>query len=52
MKTRLNDNAEKTILVDVNPYRTRVMLLENGVPVVNIHNCWLQENTFFNGFFQ
>ena len=33
MRTRLNDNAEKTILVDVNPYRTRVMLLENGVPV-------------------
>ena len=33
MKTRLNDNAEKTILVDVNPYRTRVMLFENGVPV-------------------
>ena len=33
MKARANDNAEKTILVDVNPYRTRVMLLENGVPV-------------------
>ncbi len=33
MKPRWNDNAEKTILVDVNPYRTRVMLLENGVPV-------------------
>ncbi|MCR5809698.1 MAG: Rne/Rng family ribonuclease [Clostridiales bacterium] len=33
MKPRLNDNAEKTILVDVNPYRTRVMLLEDGVPV-------------------
>ncbi|MBO4563650.1 MAG: Rne/Rng family ribonuclease [Clostridia bacterium] len=33
MKARLNDNAEKTILVDVNPYRTRVMLLEDGVPV-------------------
>ncbi|MBO4848686.1 MAG: Rne/Rng family ribonuclease [Clostridia bacterium] len=33
MKTRLNDNAEKTILVDVNRYRTRVMLLEDGVPV-------------------
>lgn len=33
MKPRLNDNAEKIILVDVNLYRTRVMLLENGVPV-------------------
>ena len=33
MKPRWNDNAEKTILVDVNLYRTRVMLLENGVPV-------------------
>ena len=33
MKPRWNDNAEKTILVDVNPYRTRVMLLENGIPV-------------------
>lgn len=33
MKARANDNAEKTILVDVNPYRTRVMLLEDGVPV-------------------
>lgn len=33
MKTRPNDNAEKTILIDVNPYRTRVALLENGLPV-------------------
>lgn len=33
MRPRLNDNAEKRILVDVNPYRTRVMLLENSVPV-------------------
>ena len=33
MKPRLNDKAEKKILVDVNPYRTRVMLLEDGVPV-------------------
>lgn len=33
MKPRWNDNAEKRILVDVNPYRTRVVLLENGDPV-------------------
>lgn len=33
MRPRWNDNAEKTILVDVNQYRTRVMLLENGIPV-------------------
>jgi ribonuclease G len=33
MKPRLNDKAEKRILVDVNPYRTRVMLLEDGIPV-------------------
>lgn len=33
MKPRLNENAEKRILVDVNPYRTRVLLLENGIPV-------------------
>lgn len=33
MKARLNDSAEKIILIDVNPYRTRVMLLENGIPV-------------------
>ena len=33
MKPRWNDNAEKIILVDVNLYRTRVMLLENGIPV-------------------
>ena len=33
MKHRPNDNADKEILVDVNPYRTRVMLIENGVPV-------------------
>ncbi len=33
MKERLNDSAEKRILVDVNPYRTRVVLLENGSPV-------------------
>lgn len=29
----MNDNSEKRILVDANPYRTRVMLLENGLPV-------------------
>lgn len=33
MKPRLNDDAEKKILVDVNSYRTRVMLLENSIPV-------------------
>ena len=33
MKPRLNDNADKELLIDVNPYRTRTMLLENGVPV-------------------
>ncbi|MCR5610243.1 MAG: Rne/Rng family ribonuclease [Clostridiales bacterium] len=33
MKSRLNDNAEKVILVDVNHFMTRVMLLENGIPV-------------------
>ena len=33
MKHRPNDNADKEILVDVNPYRTRVVLIENGVPV-------------------
>ena len=33
MKVRLNENAEKKILVDANPYMTRVMLLEDGVPV-------------------
>lgn len=33
MKPRLNDNAEKVILVDVNHFRTRVMLIENGFPV-------------------
>ena len=32
MKPRLNDNAEKRILVDVDPYRTRVVLLEDGLP--------------------
>lgn len=33
MKARLNDNAEKVILVDENCFRTKVMLLENGIPV-------------------
>ena len=33
MKPRMNDNADKELLVDVNPYRTRTLLLENGVPV-------------------
>ena len=33
MKHRPNDNADKELLVDVNPYRTRVVLMENGVPV-------------------
>ena len=33
MKPRLNDSAEKRILVDVDPYRTRVVLLEDGEPV-------------------
>lgn len=33
MKPRMNENAEKKILVDVNPYRTRVVLLEDGSPV-------------------
>jgi ribonuclease G len=55
MKTRPNENAEKTILIDVNPYRTRVALLENGLPVEfyferrdkkrlvgNIYKGWVQ----------
>ncbi|MBO6061951.1 MAG: Rne/Rng family ribonuclease, partial [Clostridia bacterium] len=33
MKAVTNVPVEKRILVDVNPYRTRVMLLENGLPV-------------------
>lgn len=33
MKNYRGGNAEKTILIDVNPYRTRVVLLENGIPV-------------------
>ena len=33
MKARMNDNADKELLIDVNPYRTRTVLLENGVPV-------------------
>lgn len=33
MKPRLNDSADKRILVDANPYITRVVLLEDGKPV-------------------
>ena len=33
MKNMIETAVDKTILVSVDPYRTRVMLLENGVPV-------------------
>ena len=33
MKNMIETAVDKTILVSVDPYITRVMLLENGVPV-------------------